>query len=171
MGAVPGGGTAVRRDAHLNDVGGGKMAANADVVREIYGAMERGAHAEVLGGLTDDIEWVEPDGTLPPPGGSGVHRGRRDVLEGVLEVIPRRWTRLAPTVDRTIEAGDDVVVLGRYDAVALGAGHATEIAFVHVWTLRDGRVARLVESTHTSRVMSALGHHDGARSEPLVERL
>jgi ketosteroid isomerase-like protein len=147
------------------------MAANADVVREIYGAMGRGAHAEILGALTEDVEWVEPEGTLPPPGGSGIHRGRRDVREGVLEVIPKRWARLAPTVERTIEAGDDVVVIGRYDARALGAAdHPTEVAFVHVWTLRDGRVARLVESTHTCKVMSALAHHDGTRPEHLVER-
>jgi ketosteroid isomerase-like protein len=104
---------------------------NVEVVREIlrlWNAREPTDHL-----VAADLEYVNPPDAI-----EGGTRPAQAALRGILEVYPD----FRVEVERVVDAGDDVVVVG----VAHGTGAsgiATHSRQGHVWTLRDGRATRI----------------------------
>jgi len=111
-------------------------------VRDGYEALGRGDLAPLVALLHEDIEWIEPDGA-PGVGamtaGSGVYRGRDDVLGRMFGRLPTIWDDFAVHPERYLDAGDHVVVLGELRARVPGTGTPAAAPFAHVWRLEDGR--------------------------------
>jgi ketosteroid isomerase-like protein len=61
-----------------------------------------------------------------------------------------------PAARDFLDAGDDVVVLGRYRGVAQGTGKKLDVPFVHVWTLQDGKAVRFRQFLDTAGWREAL---------------
>ena len=59
--------------------------------------------------------------------------------------------------DRYLDAGDHVVVVGRFDAEARDGGGRLDAPFVHLWRLEDGQAVRYENHTDTAAVLAALG--------------
>ena len=115
---------------------------NVEVVRRIYGALNRGESPASLGLLHPDIEWVNPDGAFE----SGTRRGLgsfEDALAAMGEAF--EWFRIEPR--EFLEAGDEVVVLGTFIARGRGSGIERENEDGYVWTVREGRAIQLCWST------------------------
>jgi hypothetical protein len=60
------------------------------------------------------------------------------------------------TVERFIDAGDHVAAVGR-TAGRTRAGVAFDVAIVHVWAVRDGRIAGFEAYIDTPAMLAALG--------------
>ena len=58
--------------------------------------------------------------------------------------------------DEFLEAGDEVVVLGRYRGTAKQTGKPLDVPFVHVWSLRDGKAWRFRQFLDTAGWVAAL---------------
>lgn len=109
---------------------------NLDLLRAAYDAFERGDRDAALAACAPDIEWHQAQG-LPH---GGLYRGVDAVRANVFAPLQASWweTFAAPP-DEFVDAGDTVVVLGRYRGVAKGTGRVLDVPYAHVWTFVEGR--------------------------------
>jgi ketosteroid isomerase-like protein len=114
---------------------------NTRLVQSVYEAFGRGDLAALAEVMADDIEWVNPGDPDDNPN-AGTFKGKEAV---------RGWFGgLASTRDYTtfeprefIAQNDKVVSLVYAEATVRDTGRAFVNHEAHVWTLRDGKVARL----------------------------
>ncbi len=119
------------------------MPDNLATTRAIYDAFAQGDPGPLIAAMHDDVEWIEPDGA-PGVGamdkGSGVYRGRDDVLAGVFGPLGEHWHDFSVTPDSYIDGGDHIVALGHLRARAPETGQAAEAPFAHVWRYEEGKL-------------------------------
>jgi ketosteroid isomerase-like protein len=124
-----------------------------DTVRRSYDAFARGDLEAVVADMDDDIEWQQAQG-LPH---GGTYRGLDEVRRNVFDPLDRDWwSEFSAVPDEFLDAGDEVVVLGRYRGVAQATGKPLDVPFVHVWSLREGRAWRFRQFLDTHGWVVAL---------------
>jgi ketosteroid isomerase-like protein len=111
---------------------------NVEFVKGIYGAFSRGDVPAVLGAFTDDIEWFEAEGM--PYG--GLHRGGDAVAQNVFGPISEDVEGFSITPEQLIGSGTTVAAVVRYTGNGKTTGKALDEPAVHVWDIRDGKLAR-----------------------------
>ncbi|MDB5963243.1 MAG: hypothetical protein JWP59_4537 [Massilia sp.] len=125
---------------------------NKQVVMQAYGMYGAGDIKGVLGLCADDVCWTSPDVEQVPF--SGQYNGHYEVgeffasLAGTMDTIqftPRDF----------IAEGDKVVVTGsaRWHVKTTGAEFGSD--WVHVFTLRDGKVVRFEQYSDTAAAQAA----------------
>jgi ketosteroid isomerase-like protein len=125
---------------------------NLEIVRQLYRAMAQPTLAETLELLTEDVEFVVPG--PPGLGAAGTWRGYR----GVEECLGRlRAGQRNEGVEfcEFIADGDHVVVRLRVKGRVLSTGKPFESDIVHLFTLRDGKIARLLDFFDTAALAAA----------------
>jgi len=124
---------------------------NIEIIQQLYEAFA----AEGLDGvpaLCDPNCVVTQDEALPWGGryeGSGGVATFGVALGGTIHSVV--------TADALFEAGDRVVQYGRSRGTVLSNGAAFDMPAVHVWTLRDGKVAASEFHIDTQAMLLALG--------------
>lgn len=107
----------------------------------------------VLGDMHPEIEWVQAQG-LPH---GGTYRGLEEVKRHIFDPLDTEWWNDFTAVpDEFLNAGEHVVVLGRYRGSAKETGKSLDVPFVHVWTLRDGLAVRFRQFLDTAGWVDAL---------------
>jgi ketosteroid isomerase-like protein len=126
---------------------------NTRLAQSGYEAFGRGDLAALAELMADDIEWVHPGDPDENPNG-GTFKGKEAVLGW--------FGGLASTVDFTtfeprefIAQDDKVVALVYAEATIRDTGRALVNHEAHVWTFRDGKVARLQIYLDTSAAAAA----------------
>ncbi len=125
---------------------------NVQVVEGIYAAYGRGDMAACLDAVTDDIEWVIPGPSDLPI--AGTFRGKAGLQEWLGEVMETMQFRVFEPRE-FIAQGDKVVVLVYSEIVFPRTGRDVAGTEVHVWTVRDGKVARHQSYEDTAAVADA----------------
>ncbi len=116
---------------------------NIDTVRSIYESLGQGDLGPLVDAMHDDIEWIEPDGAPGVGGmdkGSGIYRGRNDVLERMFGRLGEYWQEFASVPDTYIDGGNYVVVLGHLRGIAPETGRPAEAPSAHVYRFEDGKI-------------------------------
>lgn len=121
-----------------------------DVIRDSYALYGQGDFAAVLALLSPDIEIVQ---TADLPWG-GKHRGH-DGARRFFSLLGE-YTAAMPSPERYIEAGDDVVAIGRLRGVAKATQQPIDLDIVHVWTVRNGLITRFMAYIDTPAMQRAL---------------
>jgi uncharacterized protein len=111
---------------------------NVEFVKGIYGAFAGGDVPAVLGAFTDDIEWFEAEGM--PYG--GLYRGGEAVVQNVFGPISEDVEGFAITPEEVIGSGATVAAVVRYTGTGKATGKPLDVPVVHVWDIRDGKLAR-----------------------------
>jgi len=126
--------------------------ANVRLVQEIYDAFRRGDIAAVLNAIDGDADLeFEGPGVIP-------WAGRWHGREG--------WTKFFQTLGANADEitldmkpfaaqGDHVVSVGRYRARVRQTGRRIDSPLVHLWTIRNGKVVKCLESTNTAAEAAA----------------
>ncbi len=112
---------------------------NVDVVQRTYEAVGRGDVPALLALLTDDVEWTLQGPAVIPF--ARTRRGHKAVAEFFSQVGETlEFLQFEP---RTFVAqGDTVVVLGYEHNRIKPTGRTFEQEWAHVYTLRDGKIAK-----------------------------
>jgi ketosteroid isomerase-like protein len=126
---------------------------NVQVVREAYAAFMRADIPALLGLLTEDVAWETPGRPEVIPY-AGRRSGRGEVGE-FFEILDgaEEFTRFEP--GEFIAQGDRVVVLGNYAGRVRASGGPYDLEWVHVFTVRDGRIAAFREYIDTAALTDA----------------
>lgn len=126
---------------------------NVDAVRRSYEAFARDDMDAVVADMDPEIEWHQAEG-LPH---GGFYRGLDEVRRAIFAPLDDEWwDEFAADPDELLDAGDEVVVLGRYRGRAKGTGKPLDVPFVHVWSFRDGRAWRFRQFLDTAGWNDAL---------------
>jgi uncharacterized protein len=123
---------------------------NTAAVRRLYQA--RGNPEIIRELLASDVRWEVVEG-FPH---SGVYVG----LDGVFDFFTRLFGdfedwRSEPS--EFFETCDHVIAIGTYSARAKTTAKSFKARFAHVWTMRDGVIARLQQCADTAQLAQALG--------------
>ena len=125
---------------------------NTNIVKQTYEAFLRGDIEGLLKLYADDVQWEAYGPPSIPTTGSWPGK------EGL--------ARFFATVNETLEVhsfepqeyiaqDDQVAVLGHYDWTARATGRPFSANWVHVVTLRDGKIIRFREYTDTAAAVAA----------------
>lgn len=107
------------------------------VARSMYEA--KGDPAVLAEIMAPDVVW---DITPGFPGG-GVYRGFASVGKDFLAPLGARFASLHAVAEEYFADNEDhVFVLGHYDGVT-EEGKTVEVRFIHLWTVRDGKLVHL----------------------------
>jgi ketosteroid isomerase-like protein len=127
---------------------------NVATVRSLYEAFAKGDVPTVLGAFTPGAEWREAENFLYADGNPYIGSGA--ILQGVFLRLATEWDGFAANPAQFLDAGDTVVVTGRYTGAYKATGKSIDAQFAHVWTLQDGKVARFQQYADTLQVAQAV---------------
>ena len=123
------------------------MGTALDIVRQGYAAFARGDIPAILKLVADDVDWEEIcPASLPY---SGLRRTPAEVGEFFAAISQVEDINLFEPQE-FIEAGDNVTVLGYLEAVARDTKQTYETEWVHVFTVRDGKITRWQAFSNTA---------------------
>ena len=128
---------------------------NVDLIRGIYDAFGTGDIPGVLGRMSPDIEWNEAENF--PYADGNPYRGPDAILGGVFARLGGEWDGFAAVPEEFLDAGDTVVVLGRYRGTCKATGAPIHAQMAHVWRVKDGKAAAFQQYTDTLQVARATG--------------
>lgn len=131
---------------------------NVELIRSLYAAFERGDIPAVLGMMSPDIEWNEAENF--PYADGNPYRGPDAILGGVFARLGGEWDGFAAVPEEFLDAGETVVVLGRYRGTFKGTGRSLDAQMAHIWRVRDGKAVHFQQLTDTLqavRVMTGAG--------------
>ena len=133
---------------------------NKQLVQEAYRMFQRGDIPGILDRCTDDAEWTSPESEYVPFAGS--FHGRQGVAEFFSKLdASTQAIRFEPR--EFIAEGDKVVVLGHATWHVKSTGRELDTPWVHVFTMRDGKMSRFEAFADTAAAERAF------RSEPGIQ--
>jgi uncharacterized protein len=129
---------------------------NVELVRDLYGVFGRGEIPAVLGGMDPNIEWREAEGNPYQPSGEA-WRGPDAILENLFMKIAADWDGFTVHTKEFHDAGETVVVEGRYTGTHKGTGKELDAQMCHVWKIRDGKVTSFQQFVDTAQMQDVMG--------------
>ena len=125
---------------------------NTQLIRRLYSAMGKPTLDETLSLLTEDVEFIVP-GTSGL-GAAGTWRGAEGVRECMRRLRAGQQTESLEFLEFVSE-GDHVVVRLHVKGRVTATGKVFESDIIHFFTLRGGKVARLIDFFDTAALAAA----------------
>jgi ketosteroid isomerase-like protein len=132
---------------------------NVALIRAIYDAFGAGDVPGVVSRMSPDIVWNEAENF--PYADRNPYLGPEAVLTGVFARLGTDWEGFAPVPDEFLDAGDTVVVLGRYRGTYKATGRALDAQLVHVWRVEDGKAVAFQQYTDTFQAVRVTERRSG----------
>jgi ketosteroid isomerase-like protein len=127
---------------------------NLETIRGLYAALARGDVPSVLETLDAQVEWNEAENFIYAD--RNPYLGPQAVLDGVFMRLGAEWNGFSAATEQLVGSGDTVIGLGRYRATCKATGRPVNAQFVHVFTLKDGKVVRFQQYTDTAQFRDAV---------------
>ena len=99
------------------------------------------------------MEWYQAESH--PYAGDGPWRGPAEVVEHVANPVDEDWDGFITHVEEYIEAGDRVIVLGRYTGTHRATGVPIDAQVCTVFTVVDGLIVKRQHYTDTPQIRAA----------------
>ena len=128
---------------------------NVELVRGIYDALAAGDIEGVISRLGPEIVWNEAENFAYAD--NNPYRGAEAVLTGVFGRLGSDWEGFAAAAEEFLDAGDTVVVLGRYRGTCKATGRSLDAQFAHVWGVGGGKATRFQQYTDTLQAARVMG--------------
>ena len=125
------------------------MSTDRELIQSLYDAFARGDAGAVLAAFDPAIVWMEAENG--PYADGNPYFGPHRVAQGVFARIASEWDDFFCYPDTLLQDGDTVIAAGRYRGTYRATGRALNAQFVHVWTIRDGRIVRFQQYADTAR--------------------
>ncbi len=129
---------------------------NVTTVQGLYEAFAKGDVPTVLGGFDPKIEWREAEGNPYSIEGEPFIGGEQ-ILEKLFMKLGTEWEGFTVHPREFHDAGDTVVVEGRYTGTFKATGKAMDAQMCHVFKLRDGKVTNFQQFVDTAQWQSVVG--------------
>jgi ketosteroid isomerase-like protein len=125
---------------------------NVQVIQQAYGNFRTGNIGALIDQMDDRVVWDIP--SIANVRISGRREGRNRVLE-FFQYLGADQESVAFEPREFFSQGDKVVTLGHYDWIVKGTSKRWGGDFVHVFTVRDGKVVHFQEYLDTAAVAEA----------------
>ncbi len=124
---------------------------NVEIVTQLYEVLESHDLPSILKFLDPQLE-TRQSAELPWGGIFQGHEGYTRFLSGVLKNLDS-----SVSIERIIDGGEFVAVIGRTEGTLKTTGEAFSVPLVHLYELRDGKIARALICIDDPPVLRALG--------------
>ena len=128
---------------------------NLQLAKDIYAAFARGDIAAVLARFDSAIECREAEGNPYQPDGA-VWVGPQAVLEKLFMSLGSDWDGFAVTVGRLHDAGEHVVMEGRYTARTRPLAGASTLRCVTSCGFRDDKLSSFQHYLDTAQMQNVM---------------
>jgi len=125
----------------------------SEVVQKFYDALQCGNAPAALSLLNDQLEWTEADRF---PYYSGTWRSPEEVLNKLLIPLMRDWDGFSAITHEFISEGDRVASIGAYSGTFKTTGKKMNAPFVHIWTVRNGRITKFNMYVDSAKVLESM---------------
>ncbi len=119
---------------------------NVDLIRRIYSAWDRQESAREF--IDDAVEYINPPYAVE----RGVRHGRKSFA-----AVRDTYEEFEVRIDEFIDAGDEVVVLARFEALGRSSGVKIKSEHGYVWKVRDGKAVRFKWFQRHAEALEAVG--------------
>lgn len=121
---------------------------NKEIVEELYRCF-RQQDVECFKQLcSPSIIWQQNQG-FP---GEGTHQGPTAVLNKVYKAFNLEWKRWTFVIERILDAGEDIVVLGYFNGTLRDSGQHFKLAASHIYSFSAGKVVKFQQFTDEKKV-------------------
>lgn len=128
------------------------MNTNLAIIRATYEGRSEVNGEHLLAALAPDAVWIESEG-FPY---AGTYVGPESIIANVFQRLATEWIDYRAEVASYVAEGDHVVAFGVYSGTYRKTGRAMRAAFAHHYTLRDGKISRMVQYVDSYTVRLAL---------------
>ena len=130
------------------------------IIEGCYASFAKGDVMTVLAAMDPQIVWSEAE-TFSYADGSP-YIGPQAVLSGVFARVGGDWDGFTIVPDELLDAGDTVVMRGRYQGVFRATGVRVNAQAVHVFKLRDGKITQFQQYADTAQLRDAMAQRASA---------
>jgi uncharacterized protein len=128
------------------------MGANLEIIRATYQGSSEDNSRNLLAALAPDATWTEAEG-FPY---AGTYLGPDAIVAGVFHRLGTEWSGYRADVHTYMEDGDRVAAFGVYSGTYKATGKSMKASFGHLYRVRDGKIASMVQYVDSHMVMKAL---------------
>ncbi|MEP6659151.1 MAG: nuclear transport factor 2 family protein [Acidimicrobiales bacterium] len=128
---------------------------NVESIRSLYEAFGRGDVPTVLGAFDSNIEWREAEGNPYKPDGRP-WIGPDAILQNLFMKMGTDWDGFTVHPKEFSDAGETVVVEGRYTGTFKATGKSLDAQLCHVWRLRNGKVTSFQQYVDTAQLQDLM---------------
>jgi len=128
------------------------MGANLDLIRATYEGSSEDNGRNLVAALAPDATWTEAEG-FPY---AGTYVGPDAIIAGVFQRLGTEWIGYTAKVHTFMEDGDQVAAFGVYSGTYKATGKPMTAHFAHLYKVRDGKIASMVQYVDSHMVVQAL---------------
>ncbi len=128
------------------------MKTNVETIEKLYRIIRAKDYDAFPSVCAPDVEWIQNEGF---PGGA-TRRGAQAVMDGVFRVFDSAWENWGFDIEHYLDAGDTVVVVGKYRGRYRASGKLFSASAAHVYDLKDGKISRFRQFADTKLVCDAM---------------
>ena len=127
---------------------------NLEVIQNLYAAFARGDGPAALSAMDSAIVWNEAENF--PYADRNPYVGPAAVAEGVFFRLATEWDDFQAVPAEFFDAGETVIVTGRYRATYKATQASIDAQFAHLWRVRGGKIVGFQQYTDTAQAQSAI---------------
>ena len=129
---------------------------NVEFVRGLYAAFGQGDVPAVLGAMDPRIEWREAEGNPYQPSGNA-WTGPDAIMQNLILKLGTEWDGFTVHPKEVHDAGDTVVVEGRYTGTHKATAKSLDAQFCHVFKIRDNKITSFQQFVDTAQLQDVMG--------------
>ena len=131
------------------------MTSNIQLAKDLYATFARGDIPAVLAMCDPEIQWRQAEGNPYQPDGA-VWVGPEVLLEKLFKRIGSEWEGFAVNVRTLHDAGEYVVMEGRYTGTYKPSRKSIDAQACHVLGFRAGKLSRFQQYVDTGQLQAAM---------------
>jgi ketosteroid isomerase-like protein len=128
---------------------------NVRLLKNLYDAFGRGDIPSVLGAMSPGIKWHQAESN--PYQASGNAWVGPDAVLSLFMKLGSEWDGFTVHPKSFHDAGDSVIVEGRYSGIYKPTGKSMDTQVCHVWDVKDGKITRFQQYVDTAKLHDVMG--------------
>ena len=129
---------------------------NLQRAKDMYAGFARGDIPTVLAGFHPAVEWREAEGNPYQPDGAA-WVGPQAVLDKLFKSLGSEWEAFALNLSKLHDAGEYVVMEGRYTGKYKPSGKSIDAQVCHVLRFQDGKLTSFHQYVDTAQLQKVIG--------------
>ena len=130
---------------------------NVRQAQEMYDAFGRGDIPVVLGMMDPKLEWREAESNPLANSDGSPFVGPDEIVQKLFMALGGDFEGFSVNPKEMHDAGDAVIVEGRYTGTYKATGKSFDAQFCHVARFRDGKMVSFQQYTDTAQFRGAMG--------------
>jgi len=126
------------------------MRSTRQIIADHYAASDRRDLDGMIADLAKHCQWIE----MPGSPCAGTHIGAQAIIHNVFAALAQRFDGFTFTLERLIDAGDEVIGVGHYSGTHRQSGTPFRARALHLWRVEHGQITHFEQFADTAMMQS-----------------